>query len=74
MTATAFIPEAYFCTLELTKIDSVPKRTSSKYIFNGQIPHMPTVVTFNPGRRAKAKLFKKKERKMSTEAKVCDVC
>lgn len=54
-TATAFIPEAYFCTPELTKIDSVPKRTSSKYIFNVQIP----VLTVNPGRRANAKLKKK---------------
>lgn len=71
-TATAFIPEAYFCTPELTKIDSVPKRTSSKYIFNVQIPHMPTVLTVNPGRRANAKL-KKKNPKMSMKAKLCDV-
>lgn len=71
MTATVFIPEAYVCTLEVTKIDCVPKGMSSKYIFNGEIPHRPTVLTFNPGRRANAKLSKKK---MSMKAKICDMC
>lgn len=50
-----------FCTLELTKIDSVPKSTTSKYIFNGQILHMPTVLTFNPARRANEQPSRKKK-------------
>lgn len=60
VTATALIPESYFCSPELAKIDSVPKRTSSKYIFNRPIPHTATLLPFNPGRGAKANLKREK--------------